>query len=68
MIAVTSAPPAGRTSPARLNTSVKFRLPNACHIRNMAIRKPKSPIRFTMKAFLPASALAFSENQKPIRR
>ena len=26
--------------------------------RNIAIRKPKSPIRLTMNAFLPASALA----------
>ena len=34
----------------------------------MATRTPKSPIRFMMKAFLPASALALSVNQNPIRR
>ncbi len=34
----------------------------------MATRTPKSPIRFMMKAFFPASALALSLNQKPISR
>ncbi len=34
----------------------------------MATRKPKSPMRLTMNAFFPASALAFSLNQKPISR
>ncbi len=37
-------------------------------MRNMAIMKPKSPTRFTMKAFFPASAFARSLNQKPISR
>jgi hypothetical protein len=35
---------------------------------NIAMRKPASPIRLTMKAFLPASAFSLSENQYPIRR
>ena len=37
-------------------------------MKNIATRKPKSPIRFMMNAFLPASALALSANQKPISR
>ena len=37
-------------------------------MRNIASSTPKSPIRLTRKAFLPASALASSENQKPISR
>ncbi len=36
--------------------------------RNIAIRNPKSPMRLTMNAFLPASAFAFSLNQKPISK
>ena len=36
--------------------------------RNIPKRKPKSPMRLVMKAFLPASALAFSEYQKPMSR
>src|ERR1043166_7198646 len=36
--------------------------------RDMAIRKPKSPLRFTMNAFLPASAFTFSLNQKPMSK
>jgi hypothetical protein len=34
----------------------------------MATRKPKSPMRFTMNALRPASALADSLNQNPISR
>src|SRR5947199_321465 len=34
----------------------------------MPSRKPASPIRLVMNAFLPARALARSSNQKPIRR
>ena len=32
---------------------VKVSVPRCCQIRNMAIMNPKSPIRLTMKAFLP---------------
>ena len=46
----------------------KSSAPKARQTRNMAIMKPKSPIRFMMKAFLPASALALSLNQKPMSR
>ena len=35
---------------------------------NNAIRKQKSPIRLTMKAFFPASEAAGRSNQKPIKR
>ena len=38
------------------------------NIRNIATRKPKSPMRLTTKAFFPASTLARSLNQNPIRR
>ena len=44
------------------------KVPVAWKSRNMPSRKPKSPMRLTMKAFLPASALAFSRYQKPMRR
>ena len=68
MIAVTIAPPGTSTSAARLLMVAKSSAPKACQTRNMAIMKPKSPIRFMMKAFLPASALALSPNQKPMSR
>ena len=35
---------------------------------SIASTKPKSPMRLTMKAFLPASAADFLVNQKPISR
>ena len=34
----------------------------------MARMRPKSPMRLTMKAFLPAEAFFSSVNQKPMRR
>ncbi len=37
-------------------------------IRNMPSRKPKSPMRLTTNAFLPAAALASLSNQKLISR
>ena len=49
-------------------TPPNSRVPAAFQSMNMAIRNPTSPIRFTMNAFFPASALAFSVNQNPIRR
>ena len=36
--------------------SLKVSVPKFASRRNMPIRKPKSPMRLTMKAFLPASA------------
>jgi hypothetical protein len=43
-------------------------VPNAQYSRNMPSRKPASPMRLVMNAFLPARALARSSNQKPISR
>jgi len=43
-------------------------VPIAEYSTNMPSRKPASPMRLVMNAFLPASALARSSNQKPISR
>ena len=66
--AVTTALPPAKTAGAAWAISRKVRVPSAFQRMNIATRKPKSPIRLTMNAFLPASALAFSLNQKPISR
>ena len=68
MIAVTSPPPATRWVGASAVMVVNSRLRVVNQSRNMAISTPQSPIRFIRKAFLPASALALSPYQKPIRR
>ena len=62
-----TAVPMGRAA-APCMTPSKSSEPKFQNIRNIAIRKPKSPILLTMNAFLPASALAFSVNQKLIRK
>ncbi len=50
----------------------KFSEPNVVKIRNIPIRKPKSPIRFTMNAFFAASPVVpfsnFLSYQNPISR
>ena len=51
-----------------LNTVSYCRLPKCLMSRKSAIRKPKSPTRFVMKAFLPAFAAEFFRNQNPISR
>jgi hypothetical protein len=56
------------SEPARSFTPTKSSVPRLAKSIIMAIRNPKSPIRFTMNAFFPASAFAFSLNQKPISR
>ena len=48
--------------------SLKVSVPKLASSRNMPMRKPKSPMRLTTKAFLPASAAVFFWNQKPISR
>src|SRR5262245_25525916 len=53
---------------ANRNTSSKFRVPKCLIIKNSAIRNPKSPMRLTMNAFLPAEVAESLVNQKPIRR
>ncbi len=42
--------------------------PNVANTSRMPTVKPKSPMRVTMKAFLPASAADFFRNQKPISK
>jgi hypothetical protein len=54
-------------SGAAWKISVKFSVPKVVNRRNMAMRKPMSPMRFTMKAFFPASAFSRSVNQYPMR-
>ena len=49
-------------------TSWKSSVPKVVKISSMPRMKPKSPMRLTMKAFLPASAADFFLNQKPISR
>src|SRR5450830_239322 len=66
-MAVTTAPPIGNSA-ALAATVPKSSAPRLANIMNIATMKPKSPMRFTMNAFLPASALAFSENQNPMSR
>ena len=67
-MAVTVAPPISNARGAERNTSLSSSEPTASNIMNIATRKPKSPIRFMMNAFFPASALTFSEYQNPMRR
>src|SRR3954471_2175526 len=43
-------------------------VPTAANATNMASMKPQSPMRFVMKAFLPADALASLENQNEMRK
>src|SRR5512141_1397889 len=58
-----------RSLPSTLsNTSRYVTLPSAWNVRKMAIMKPKSPMRFVMKAFLPADALASLSNQNEISK
>ncbi len=65
-------PACGPAASACSKTVSKVRLPKAPKVRNMAIRKPKSPMRLATKAFLPATALPIPSlpfsYQKPINR
>ena len=63
VIAVTKPPPYTNVFGAACMMSVKFRDPTAWKSRNIAIMKPTSPMRLTMKAFFPASAFSRSLNQ-----
>ena len=67
-ITVTSTEPMANAPGAAAFTETKSSFPRFANSMNIATRKPKSPMRFTMNAFLPASALAFSLNQKPMSR
>ena len=68
VIAVTTAPPGTRAPGALAKTVSKSSDPKRVKMRNIATRNPKSPMRLTMNAFLPASALTLSLNQKPMSR
>ena len=56
------------SSAATAPTPTKESASKFANMRNIATRNPKSPMRFTMKAFFPASAFALSLNQNPISR
>ena len=49
-------------------TDWKSKVPNVVKTRSMPRMKPKSPIRLTTNAFLPASAADGLRNQNPISR
>ena len=53
---------------ALAETSAKRTLPNWASMVKIAIVRPRSPMRFMMKALLPARAAAGRPNQKPISR
>ena len=67
-MAVTTAPPYVNVAGAAANTVAKSSAPTLLNSRNIAMRKPKSPMRLTMNAFFPASAFSRSLNQKPMSR
>ena len=53
-------------SPIARKTSSYPSTPVVANRSRNPIRKPKSPTRFTMNAFLPASAADFFSNQNPM--
>ena len=57
----------GRSAAAAM-TARKSSVPNVTKTRNIPARKPTSPMRLTMNAFLPASEALCLWNQKPMRR
>ncbi len=66
MIAV--APPVVSTSAASSNTVPYAKVPNEPKTSINPTRKPKSPMRLTMNAFLPAAAALGFSNQNEISR
>ena len=63
-----AAPPNANTWGAAANRRSKSSVPPAANSANMPSRNPQSPMRFTMKAFFPASAADGRSYQKPISR
>jgi hypothetical protein len=59
VIAVITGDPAGKSVAADVKTPEKSSVPNVLKMSKIPIANPKSPIRFTMKAFRPASAADF---------
>src|SRR5688500_13421069 len=66
VIPVSAAAPTGMAA-AFVNTSEKLTDPNTMIIQKIAIRKPKSPMRFMMNAFFAAFLYASFLNQYPIK-
>jgi hypothetical protein len=58
----------GASVPTAEKTSPYSRVPSAVQSHSTPRPNPKSPTRFTMNAFLPASAADFRVYQKPISR
>jgi hypothetical protein len=56
------------SSAAAFITARKSSVPKEPKIRSIPSRKPASPMRFTMNAFLPASEALSLWNQNPISR
>ena len=54
--------------PALVNSVWKSRVPKVLNSKNIPSMNPKSPMRLTMKAFLPASEADFFKNQKPMSK
>ena len=63
VITVTTTLPTCKCSGAALKTSVKSIVLKVTKISIMARIKPKSPTRFTIKAFIPAADADFFSNQ-----
>jgi hypothetical protein len=66
-----SAPPhavSTGSSAAADATARKSSVPKLTKTRNIPSRKPASPMRLTMNAFLPASVALGRSNQNPISR
>ena len=53
---------------AASNTVPKSRLPKTFEMAKMPMNMPRSPMRVTMNAFLPAAAADGRKNQKEISR
>ena len=68
MQAAVSTPVESIPEPAASRSPSTDRVPAAPKRMNMPIKKPRSPMRLTMKAFLPAEAFSRSSNQKPISK
>ena len=67
-VTVVAVVPPIHTSGARVNTSLNCKVPSVVQMSMMAMARPKSPMRLTMNAFLPASAAEGRSNQKPMSR
>src|SRR5437667_11922974 len=65
VIAVAAAPPGRKAAGALVKTVSKSSDARCVERRHIATRNPKCPMRLTMSAFLPASALIPDVHQQP---